>query len=635
MRSAGLHSLSLIVAAFHLSPIGRGRAKVSRVTYHPEHHAGDELARRAPMRTVAPVVVVALVLVARLAAADPVSLTGAYSSYETQAIEDAESALHTRVDASPEGKLIERIELVRLDPIDPHDPLPRAVNLLHTTSRTRVLRHELTVTEGQPYEKVAVDESARNLRALPQLSLVVCIPMRGSREDTVRLVVITKDVWSLYVDFDIAATSGGLELLTLEPKETNIGGLQHTAMGRVLLRPLSLTLGASYEIPRLDGRWLDLVVDGNVIVNRASGAVEGSFGTLSVQRPLYSSHTEWAWSSAITWTDQVTRRYVNASVGTFTPTGGLTPVPWVYRERTIAQTGKLTRSFGWKTKNDLSLGAIASLARYQVPSDPALDPAAIDQFQRAAVPTGQNRVGPFVQWHGYTSNFLRTFDFDTLSLEEDQRLGQDLWLRVYPLLRALGSSRDLVGTYAGAAYGVPLGNGVARASIESTVEAGTSEIFDASLKASAGIVTPRFAVGRLVFTATALNRWRNSLNTQAFLGGESMLRGYPSRYLTGKDLFATNLEFRSRSFDVASVLFGFVAFYDVGDAFNGFDHLAPKHSVGGGLRLVFPQLERSVLRFDLAFPVHAGPLPPDVPPVSFFVAFNQALSLPTVGGLSP
>lgn len=574
-------------------------------------------------------------LFARPAAADPMSLTGAYSSYESQAIEDAEAKLRTRVDPSPDGKTIERIDFMRLDPVDSHDPLPIAIDVLHTTSRVRVLRHELLVSEGQRYDKVAVDESARNLRALPQLSLVVCVPMRGSREGTVRLVVITKDVWSLYVDFDVAATSGGLELLTLEPKETNIAGLQHTALARLILRPLSVSLGASYEIPRLDGRWLDLLIDGNVILNRQTGAAEGSFGSVTVQRPLFSSRTEWAWSTGITWGDQITRRYVNAAVATFTPIGLSTPVPWVYRERTMAESAKLTRSFGWKLKNDFSIGAKASLARYQVPADPALDLAAIAQFQRAAVPTGEDRIGPFVQWHGYTSDFLRTFDLDTLSLEEDQRLGHDVWIRVYPVFRALGSSRDLLGAYVGASYGAPLGNGVARAAVESTVEADASQISDASLKASVGIVTPRFTVGRLVFTATALTRWRNYLNIQSFLGGESLLRGYPSRYLMGKDLVATNLEFRSRSVDLASLLFGFVAFYDAGDAFDGFDHLAPKHSVGAGLRVVFPQIERAVLRFDVAFPVTAGPLPPDVPPVSFFVAFNQALSLPTVGGLSP
>src|SRR4029077_15142118 len=121
--------------------------------------------------------------------------------------------LGARVDPSPEGKLIEQIDFVRLDPIDRHDPLPVAVNAPHATSRVSLLRREILTKEGDRYRPVLVDESARNLRNLPQLSLVLCIPMNGSTPDRVRLVVITKDVWSLYVDFDIAATPGGMELL--------------------------------------------------------------------------------------------------------------------------------------------------------------------------------------------------------------------------------------------------------------------------------------------------------------------------------------------------------------------------------------------------------------------------------------
>jgi len=577
--------------------------------------------------------VVALLLVARSAAADPQSLTGAYSPYEQQAIGEVEQELGARIDPSPEGKLIESIEFVRLDPIDRHDPLPAAIDVVHTTSRPFVLRRELVAREGQPWRTVAADESARNLRKLPQLSLVLCIPMVGSAPDRVRFVVITKDVWSLFVDFDLAVTSGGLESLTLEPKETNVAGLQHTALARFVLQPETVALGASYRVPRLDGRWIDLLVDGNVVVNRASGDPEGTFGTATVGRPLVTTRTEWAWSTGTKFSNQLVRRYVNASVATFTPQApGATPVPWVYRERSFGQDAKLTRSFGWETKNDLSLGAYFSHTRYVVPPDASLDPAAVREFVRAAAPTGEDRVGPFVQWHGYSNDFLRTFDLDTLGLQEDHRLGHDLWLRVYPVLRAVGSSRDLFGTYAGAAYGIPLGEGLARATVESTLETTTDGLADASMKAGLGIVTPRIALGRLVFQATMLDRFENYLNARSFIGGESLLRGYPSRYLAGKDYVATNLEYRTRSVELAAIHFGATVFYDVADACDHFEDVNPKHAVGGGLRVVFAQIDRAVLRFDVGVPVTAGPRPPDVPPVSFFVAFHQAISLPTVGG---
>jgi hypothetical protein len=570
--------------------------------------------------------------------ADPRSLTGRYSDYEEQAIRDAETELGAHVDPSPEGKIIERIDFVRLDPIDSHDPLPVAVDLLHATSRPSVLRHEILVREGEPWKGVMVDESARNLRTLPQLSLVLCVPFRGSAPDRVRLVVIAKDVWSLYVDFDLAVTPGGLEMLDLEPKETNIAGLHHTALARFVIEPKSYSLGASYEVPRLDGRWLDLLVDGNAIMNRDTGALEGSYGQASITRPLYSAHTEWAWTTGVTWTDQIDRRYVNAAVGTFTatPAAAVAPVSWQWRERTVVEQAKITRSFGWETKNDFSAGASLSRAAYRVPTDASPDPTAVADFVRAAVPVGEDRVGPFAQWHGYTSNFQRVLDFDTLGLQEDNRLGHDLWVRVYPVMKELGSTRGLVGVYSAAAYSVPLGDGLARASVESTVERAADSISDASLAAGLGIVTPRIVVGRLVFAATALDRLRNYLNVRTFLGGESLLRGYPSRYLVGQDMLATNLEYRTRPVEIASIQLGAAAFYDVGDAFDDVANIHPKHSVGAGLRAVFPQVERAVLRVDFGFPVVAGALPAGVAPMAFFIAFHQAVSLPVVGaGLGP
>jgi hypothetical protein len=564
------------------------------------------------------------------ARAEPISPTTSYSPYETQAIRDAEASLGAEVDRAPDGKTIQRIDFVRIDPIDRHDPVPPGLDQLHATSREGVLRHELLVREGDAWRAALVDESARNLRLLPQLSLVLCVPMRGSAPGTVRLVVITKDVWSLYVDFAIEATGGGLELLDLEPKETNLAGLHQIVLARVVLQPLSFSLGGSYEVPRLDGRWLSLALDANIVASRTSGAQEGSYGSAQIGRPLYSSLTRWAWNVGVVWSDQIYRRYVNAAVDRFIPTPpATTAVPWAYRARTLGETAELTRSFGWETKNDFSIGASLSLASYRVPESPALDPAAVEQFARAALPTGENRVGPYVQWHGYAIDFSHILDFDTLGLQEDYRLGHDLWLRAYPIVRALGSARDLVGIYAAAAYGVAFGDGVARTSVESTIEAEPNGISDASLVAALGVATPRIGIGRLVFGAKVLDRWRNYLNVLSFLGGDTQLRGYPSRYLAGKDLVSMNLEYRSRPVEIASLQFGVSAFYDVGDAVNGLEHLEPKHAVGMGLRAVFPQIERSVLRLDLGFPVASSRPAPDLPPMSFFVAFGQALSLPT------
>lgn len=338
----------------------------------------------------------------------PVSITGAYSQYELETIRDAERALGAEVDPAPEGKLVEAVETVRLDPVEGRDPAPAALDALHTTTQRDVILHEVLVRAGDRYRKILVDESARNLRLLPQVSLVLCVPLRGSSPDRVRLVVITKDVWSLYPDFDLDVTPGGIENFVLEPKETNLAGRQQTLMGRLTLQPASWSLGAEYVAPRFDGRFLTFTADGNVVFDRASGTPEGSYGTASVQRPLFTTRTEWAWFAGVTWQDRVYRRYVDAQVSAYTSAVAPSdPIPWVYRSRTIDEQASVTRSFGWARKNDLTVGADASLQAYRLPDASGHDPAAVQDFVARQVPLADTRVGPFVQWHAYTTDFVR------------------------------------------------------------------------------------------------------------------------------------------------------------------------------------------------------------------------------------
>src|SRR5262249_38198247 len=161
------------------------------------------------------------------------------------------------------------------------------------------------------------------------------------------------------------------------------------------------------------------------------------------------------------------------------------------------------------------------------------------------------------------------------------------------------------------AYSVPLGDGVVKGTLQGHVEVSTDSappvaqgrIPDASVDAALRIVTPRFKVGRLVFDVHALDRIKNYLNGRSSLGGDTRLRGYPAQALIGSDLFAANLEYRSRAFEIFSVDIGGAAFFDTGDAFDSFSKMHLKHSVGFGARLEFPQLERTVMRIDWGFPL--------------------------------
>jgi hypothetical protein len=557
----------------------------------------------------------------------PTSTRVGYSPYEQSTIRDALKKTGLAAEVAPEGKIVESIEVVRLEVIEDRDPLPQFLNAFHATSKDFVIRRESLLRPGERYLQVVADETERNLRTIFQVSLVLVVPVKGSDDDHVRVLMITKDVWSLRLSWDLAATSGGVEKFTLVPQEVNVAGLHHTARTQFVYQPESLTFGAGYKVPRFGYSWVGATTDGGIIVNRRSGELEGGVAKLSAGQPLYSTRTPWSWGASLGGSTGFVRRYSNAQVYPDPRTG----VPFEYRSSSASGSLSLVRSFGWKYKLDVSFGVSFSHARYEVPERAGFDPAKVSEFGRRNLPIGETRYGPFLQLRSYTTNFVTLTNFQTLGLQEDVRLGHDVY--VAPVTVLPGSTRALTGWSAGAQYTWALRDGLVRVFSEAFGEVqlqggdGEQRVTDASLSGGLHVVTPRLPIGRLLFSATASNRYRNYLNSQVFLGGDGRLRGYPTNFFGGKDYVVANFEYRSRPLEILSLQVGGVVFYDVGDAMYGFDNLRVKQSLGGGLRVLLPQFNRAVFRADIGFPLERGPFgarTAPIDPFNFYVAFEQA-----------
>jgi len=572
------------------------------------------------------------VVLAQVALDEPESRTGKYSAYELESIRAAELRLGHPVDPAPAGKTVEAIDVLPLDVIEPRDPAPQWFNMLFVTTKPYIVEREVLLRPGDRFRGVLCDETARNLRTLAQLSLVVCTATRGSAPDKVRVLVITKDVWSLRLSWNIALGPGGPEYLLIQPSVTNLLGRHQSAGLRYVYYPETHTLGGGYSYPRVLGSRVAFRIDGNLVLNKRTGAAEGSSGGITLGQPLWSTRTEWAWGASVSWRNELTRRYVNARVATYD--GAATPgpdgIPWIYRTEIYGAGLSATRSYGWAIKNDISAGFDFTQRQFRLPDLSAYDSSAVAEFVGTRVPVSDTRVGPFLQYHAYTTHFMRVLDFETLGLQEDIRLGHEAYARVYPVTKALGSSRDFVGVFLASQYTWPLGDGLLRLALEWVSENQKDLVADASVGGSARVVTPRLGFGRLVFDAGFTHRYRNYLRGTSFLGGDGRLRGYPSNFFAGKDVVVYNVEFRTRPVEILSCQAGLAAFYDAGDAFDGFSARRMHHSVGGGLRALFPQLDRTVFRADIGFPLEPQGLPAGVSPVAFFVAFDQAFGLPRV-----
>ena len=110
------------------------------------------------------------------------------------------------------------------------------------------------------------------------------------------------------------------------------------------------------------------------------------------------------------------------------------------------------------------------------------------------------------------------------------------------------------------------------------------------------------------------------------------MRGYPSGAYRGEAVTVFNVELRTRPLELWTIQTGAVAFFDSGAAYDHGEAPDFKQSVGAGIRIVFPQLERSVIRFDWAFPLETDPSVgvDSILPGRFVLTFQQAFGMPSI-----
>ncbi|HWZ93136.1 MAG TPA: hypothetical protein VNW92_29960, partial [Polyangiaceae bacterium] len=293
-----------------------------------------------------------------------------YSTLERSVVNQRLAERGLVLDPEPEGKLIEDIQIATMDVFDERDPVPDLVNILHTTTRTRVIRRELLFDEGSRYQARLADESARNLRELVQLSIVLIVTAQGSTPDRVRVLVITKDVWSLRLNWALQSSNAQINSLVLNPSEENLFGVHAIVAGLFILDPASYSLGLTLGHRRLDGSHVQVGVSASVIKNRDTGATEGSFGEFRYGQPLYSLDTKWSWGTSVLWRHDIERRFLGIDVATYDApvTAQNDRIPIAFNRDLLYGGYQLVRSFGQRFKNDLSIGIEAVRNVYNSPN---------------------------------------------------------------------------------------------------------------------------------------------------------------------------------------------------------------------------------------------------------------------------
>jgi hypothetical protein len=432
---------------------------------------------------------------------------GKLSAYEQESLAIALNKVGTSIDPEPEGKIVESIDVIALDVIEQRDPAPQFLNWFHVTTQDYIVRREVLIRPGKPYAQQLADESARNLRTFAQFSVVLVYPIRGSAPNKVRILVVTKDVWSLRLSWDPQFRNAGFTSLTLTPAESNLLGTSQIVGATVAFGANTYSIGGTYIIPRIGGSRVTARATAGVVFNCASGDVEGGSGEFIYGQPMYSTRAQWSWLVASKYANAIQRPYSGQTsslcsspgpseapiVVAESPTDGTAKVvllPTIFRAESLRTQLGATRSFFTLNKINISFGVEAERVNYTalngqieqahagtarrvgnclVPQnhDSCTDPwrssdypnyatsdelqLAKDRFATHYQTRGDQRMSPYLQLHAFRTGFFRTLNNATLGLQEDVHLGHNVYLRVYPAVRPL-ATRTFLGVYASAAY---------------------------------------------------------------------------------------------------------------------------------------------------------------------------------------
>lgn len=548
-----------------------------------------------------------------------------FGQYEEQLISSALKERGLSIDPEPEGKTVESVQVAAYDILLAGDmPLSRWIpwtflNKFHSRTKDYIVAQELLIRPGDTYRRDLIEESGRNLRSLFILAVARIVAARGSTPDSVVLLVVTKDRWSLRLNSTFVMDNVRLDSLAFSMAEGNLFGRNKRLAFEFSLDPGRYALGASYFDPRILSSRHSARFFGVFYLNRDTNSLEGGRMEFAVGRPLFSLRTRLGWTASVTFQQDILRSFRSGSIRMRSILGE--DVPDVFLRRTANGYVQLQYSDGVIFKRNVGVGWRASHALYQLPLDfPANISTAARDVYAASLPRSESWTGPFAYFELYVARFVRLKNIQTFALSEDYRVGPRLYLEVRTASRAFGLPSDFVELYANyehphyhhdnlVDYGASISG---RVQYETAQAAGfTSPLVNQTLTAYVREITPRLGFFRLHIAGVLQLRARDLNNTRLTLGSDSGLRGFGARAFQGNSLYRINVEARTMALNLWTIHIGGVLYYDAGDTpdhLDGYTRMGERvattlhQNVGIGLRILFPQFNRDVLRLDLGFP---------------------------------
>ncbi|MFC3033508.1 ShlB/FhaC/HecB family hemolysin secretion/activation protein [Pseudoalteromonas fenneropenaei] len=477
---------------------------------------------------------------------------------------------------------LQQLNVFNTDLPEEDNALFRFANRAHIQTKPEVIRSILLFQEGDVYEPKLLRESERLLRQQAYLydaRLYANVACNGD----IHVTVVTRDLWTLLPDLGFRR-SGGDNASRIGFRESNLFGYG---------KRLSLTY--TKDVDR--SGYTFIYEDPNILSSRYTGRLQyadnddGELHYASIAYPFFATDTPYSYG-ALSYSNRRTESQYERGeiINEFEQKSTVQQIFFGYADKL---------SHNWTRRTLFGL-------QHEEESFYALPTTTLP------IATERSLLYPYVQWQWFEDNFTKVRNFDSIFRTEDLNLGWSLDAK-------LGYSDnhwqddDSKATFA--------------ISASRAMYLDERSLLRFALNSQGQYLTEQSAWQNLISSATVqyyLNTsyrdtWYASLSLQTAseltadkqltLGGETGLRGYPTKYQQGDSLFLVNLEKRYYwEYDLWQLFkVGGAAFFDIGRVsgrplFNQ-DHRVLKN-LGVGLRLAPSRANANLmLHFDVAVPL--------------------------------
>lgn len=486
------------------------------------------------------------------------------------------------------AQTIRHIEIERRPVFDEGD-LPAGVanlmNSLHVLTVESVIRRDLLVHEGEPYDSFLVAESARILRSRRYLGdIIVEITDVGS--DSVDLKYITRDLWTLEMSLQPGG-GGGAYSVDFSIADDNFRGRGET-----------FEVGYNVSDRRSSGR-VGLVEPAFVLPHLEASVAyaahgEGNYFFGELEHPI--------WAITVPWQYDVSVQRVRDNHLFYKQNHEAFTYPYVYRQMRAG----IARAWGRRTRFIAGVGFEWERSDYdRLRIYQGVDPALVAESTFFEIPD-RERVMPTAGVRLERFTFPQVRFLDLFGRTEDFPNGAGMVLRAGKISADLGSSvsRNL---YAGEfRAGAVLAPVYANLRAELTYETDFDESPGSHQLSTVARVYVKPALRHTIALRAVHEGWyRANRLGQMFLGALSGVRGLTARARDGTRIWYANAEYRYFSpLQILTLGVGGVVFADVGQVWNrgGNPHFdGAQWSYGAGLRLgLLRTAGDKVFRLDLA-----------------------------------